>query len=910
MSIGVQRSELRRREEEDDAPSRNMSVLWRSALLRVRVARAFSDAGEERRRRRVRSWGTVVWVILAVVRFRSVIRRKRNARKRWRVAGIKLRAAGRFRRSLSDEGSNESSKKGLKRCHLCYIKRSTSDPPLAMQNQNSPFGELIADLQTMKGVETPYRGAEGSVHVLGRSATDPLKQRGLVPVAYVDEFLAVDDDGAAYIDNENDQTAVFVDDYDEDEDDEEEDVEDVQVLFSPPGSVDKPRPASLKNVGSDAKPGSSPPSPPSSSSSSAPTSFLSTASKSAEKSGRRSMWSCADFERKRKVGTGGSGQVYLVQHCRTRKLYAMKVLSKAEIIARKRFDRVETERHILTRSHQSGFLTHLQLAFHTDKALFFVMEYCSGGNLHEVMLREHEIKHECLSMDNYRLAMAAAAEGHGLFGALSLVKFFHRPDGFGPGKLYAKAGPEQVLPAFGLHETQVQFLAAEILLGLEFLHSMGVVYRDLKPQNVLLQVDGHIRIADFGVSKMSELRDDNGAVKLRSNSFVGTIEYMSPEVVSGECQTSALDLWGLGILVYELLYGRPPFLTEKFGDSGEEADRQLFRQILNPDVHLGFARSEDFAGSMSPGSPPPTSPASVGSPSFARPKRTLALPFSSSRRDSATPEEASQVARHFISSLLTRECCDRLTLAQAKSHPFFIGTEWDKLEDSSGFHRLNPRIHLHRCDNGTYAKNVRRLSVNVPSHNIFLKKSSENSVSPVYSQSALAGGASAAYQSSVYLGNAISNLKKGVSKKRVRARAKSDEKPAPPNPEIRLSRSRSSKFDLNPNGERNRNWRKIFSLLKRGSARKRGDDSTSSGGSESIGEAECGHHTACLTHDTLDRKRPDFLLKGQNDSESGFHSGRSDEWVAPNTTKEKNDHVVEEARFNDFDWTFEWKKCT
>jgi len=106
-------------------------------------------------------------------------------------------------------------------------------------------------------------------------------------------------------------------------------------------------------------------------------------------------------------------------------------------------------------------------------------------------------------------------------------------------------------------ENRAMFYAAEMLLALEFLHSKGIVYRDLKPENILLDVDGNIKLADFGLAielKLYEF-DEKRAV----NSFVGTDEYLSPEVILHESYGTSVDWWAFGILLYEMLTGHVIF---------------------------------------------------------------------------------------------------------------------------------------------------------------------------------------------------------------------------------------------------------------------------------------------------------------------------------------------------------------
>jgi serum/glucocorticoid-regulated kinase 2 len=123
-----------------------------------------------------------------------------------------------------------------------------------------------------------------------------------------------------------------------------------------------------------------------------------------------------------------------------------------------------------------------------------------------------------------------------------------------------------------LPEDSAKVYFAEILLGLEHLHSKNIVYRDIKPENILLDIDGHIRIADFGLSKIIKPRE-------RSFSFCGSPEYMSPEMLACKGHDMRLDLYCLGALLFELLTGLPPFYCR-------EDLNLMYQRILNDDVRL------------------------------------------------------------------------------------------------------------------------------------------------------------------------------------------------------------------------------------------------------------------------------------------------------------------------------------
>ena len=130
-----------------------------------------------------------------------------------------------------------------------------------------------------------------------------------------------------------------------------------------------------------------------------------------------------------------------------------------------------------------------------------------------------------------------------------------------------------------------KFYFAEIVLGLEFLHSKNIVYRDLKPENVLIDIDGHLKLADFGLSKIFK-RDE------RSFSFCGSPEYMCPEILKREGHTHMVDIYTLGAILFEMLTGLPPFYTN---NKSEMTKRILESELIYPS-HLNFDAVELMKG--------------------------------------------------------------------------------------------------------------------------------------------------------------------------------------------------------------------------------------------------------------------------------------------------------------------------
>lgn len=119
-------------------------------------------------------------------------------------------------------------------------------------------------------------------------------------------------------------------------------------------------------------------------------------------------------------------------------------------------------------------------------------------------------------------------------------------------------------------EERARFYAAEILLALEFLHKKHIIYRDLKPENVLLDTEGHVKITDFGLAK--DIKDG------KTNTFCGTDEYLAPEIILNEPYNESVDYWALGVLIFEMLTGWPPWQDQN--------RKGLFEKIVKQPVEL------------------------------------------------------------------------------------------------------------------------------------------------------------------------------------------------------------------------------------------------------------------------------------------------------------------------------------
>ncbi|ORY90958.1 kinase-like domain-containing protein [Syncephalastrum racemosum] len=154
-------------------------------------------------------------------------------------------------------------------------------------------------------------------------------------------------------------------------------------------------------------------------------------------------------------------------------------------------------------------------------------------------------------------------------------------------------------PGRVLVENDARFYAAEVVAGLEYLHLMGIVFRDLKPENILLHESGHLMLSDFDLSVVSPaagpptivrsaspfwqrpMLDTRSCANLRTNSFVGTEEYLAPEVILGDGHSSTVDWWALGILLYEMLFGITPFKGNARNDT---FDLILHKSLEFPDL--------------------------------------------------------------------------------------------------------------------------------------------------------------------------------------------------------------------------------------------------------------------------------------------------------------------------------------
>ncbi|KAJ4298659.1 cytochrome c oxidase subunit 1 [Collariella sp. IMI 366227] len=215
--------------------------------------------------------------------------------------------------------------------------------------------------------------------------------------------------------------------------------------------------------------------------------------------------SLSDFCKVRTLGTGTFARVCLVRPSHgtdidRSKVYALKMLRKTEVIKLKQIDHVRHERQILGDVRGHPFITNLVASFSDHDFLYILLDYVPGGEL------------------------------------FTYLRKYRRFD-----------------------EDIARFYAAEIVLILEHLHEDlgGIAYRDLKPENLLLDGEGHIKLVDFGFAK--RLGNNESGHPVETYTLCGTPEYLAPEVIHNKGHTTAVDWWALGILIYEFLTGYPPF---------------------------------------------------------------------------------------------------------------------------------------------------------------------------------------------------------------------------------------------------------------------------------------------------------------------------------------------------------------
>eukprot|EP00063_Salmo_salar_P027953 XP_014002788.1 PREDICTED: protein kinase C zeta type-like isoform X3 [Salmo salar] len=289
-----------------------------------------------------------------------------------------------------------------------------------------------------------------------------------------------------------------------------------------------------------------------------------------------------DFDLIRVIGRGSYAKVLLVRLKKNEQIYAMKVVKKELVHDDEDIDWVQTEKHVFEQASTNPFLVGLHSCFQTESRLFLVIEYVNGGDLMFHMQRQRK-----------------------------------------------------------LPEEHARFYAAEICIALNFLHEKGIIYRDLKLDNVLLDHEGHIKLTDYGMCKEGIRPGDT------TSTFCGTPNYIGPEILRGEDYGFSVDWWALGVLMFEMMAGRSPFdiITDNPDMNTEE---YLFQVIL---------------------------------------EKTIRIPRSLSVK-------AASVLKGFLNKDPKERlgCQVQTGFADIKSHTFFRSIDWDQLEKKQMAPPFKPQI--------------------------------------------------------------------------------------------------------------------------------------------------------------------------------------------------------------------------
>lgn len=295
-----------------------------------------------------------------------------------------------------------------------------------------------------------------------------------------------------------------------------------------------------------------------------------------------------EFSMLRVIGRGSYAKVLLVEQKRSKRIYAMKVIKKELVNDDEDIDWVQTEKHVFETATNYPFLVGLHSCFQTPSRLFFVIEFVSGGDLMFHMQRQRR-----------------------------------------------------------LPEEHARFYGAEICLALNFLHERGIIYRDLKLDNVLLDQDGNIKLTDYGMCKEGLRKGD------LTSTFCGTPNYIAPEILRGEDYDFSVDWWALGVLMFEMLAGRSPFDVVGAADNPDQnTEDYLFQVIL---------------------------------------EKTIRIPRSLSVK-------AASILKGFLNKNPVERlgCHPQTGFSDIQSHPFFRSISWDSLEQKQISPPYKPQLKSDR----------------------------------------------------------------------------------------------------------------------------------------------------------------------------------------------------------------------
>ncbi|CAM9830409.1 unnamed protein product, partial [Ectocarpus fasciculatus] len=238
--------------------------------------------------------------------------------------------------------------------------------------------------------------------------------------------------------------------------------------------------------------------------------------------------SLSDLVKVKTLGTGTFGRVKLVQHRKTKQVFAMKCMQKAHIAKSHQSRNIMNEKNILM-ACDHAFILDLLCTYNTTNELLMLTELLLGGELWSYI---------------YERATPIPKSGLGGF-SLSVASFF----------------------------------CGCVVLPLQYLHQMSVAYRDLKPENLLLGQDGYLKVIDFGFAKRIPFKKDN-TLQTKSFTLCGTPDYLAPELVLSRGHDKAVDYWALGCFLYELLCGRTPFTDPR--------QAEIFKKAIRSERFLAF----------------------------------------------------------------------------------------------------------------------------------------------------------------------------------------------------------------------------------------------------------------------------------------------------------------------------------
>ena len=245
-----------------------------------------------------------------------------------------------------------------------------------------------------------------------------------------------------------------------------------------------------------------------------------------------------DFQKIKLIGKGSFGEVYLVKLKKNNKIYAMKTLDKNFVIENHQQEHTKIERDLLTRIN-CPFVVNIKFAFQDKSTLYIITEFMQGGELFFHLHKEKRFNNE-----------------------------------------------------------KAKFYIIEMILAIEYLHKNNMLYRDLKPENVLIDKTGHIKLTDFGLSKIIRKPKD------KAYTICGTPQYLAPEVLSDQGYDYTVDWWSLGCVFYELLIGRAPYkillgdslnediyskpyiIPDYVSDEAQDLINKLL--VINPKKRLGY----------------------------------------------------------------------------------------------------------------------------------------------------------------------------------------------------------------------------------------------------------------------------------------------------------------------------------